>query len=142
MDIAVCVIAVDPGNPDPQAYQQGDLVSVHPATQIGAFDGSEYIPHNDPTLVNRLGWVFILDVPINDITEFNLQNISEIDTTDPINPVKLKKKAYGASKTKVGTGNWNKFERERTLTVTWSQAKTFMERQGVNITDADLGREE
>jgi hypothetical protein len=139
MDVCCEVLRVDrTTGQGTEKYEAGDFIAAYPATQIGTWDGSEYIPN---AVQPHHVYVFITGVPIDDISEFELQNAVEYAPGGEEDFVLSRVKKWGVQKTRVPPGLWTKFIGDQYLTATWAQAKDYIERKetGVLLTDSDLG---
>lgn len=147
LDIAAQILVSDSQGPEATTLQQGDVVAVYPASQVAEWSApdGEYVR---PKTSDRTAYIFIVGVPINDIAQFLfLVQESEYGDTPPSEPGQqpLRIRKWGTLKRndRIPPGLWAKWVNAGYVTISWEQAKIYIERRynGAQLTDAELTAE-
>jgi len=147
MDICLQVMLTPPTHSLPTPEREsarmavGDVIEVYSAQKAGAWNGSEYIPHNNPPRTPRLGFVFITGVP--NIALDKIRSKLTVPYYDPlvvVNPNVLRNRLYGIRVSDIPVGVRQTMMNQKFVTFTWAQVKNFLRNKVADtlITDANI----
>ena len=125
---------------DAARQKAGDVIDVLLATDVGTWDGSDFIP-NDVVGSPRCGFVFVVGVPNRAIKAIKEKFF--IDYRDPIvveNPDILLRRRFGIRVSSIPLAVRQQMVADKYITFTWAQVKNFLRDKVFdrNITDSDL----